>query len=215
MSGTGAWAWLIPAWLVYFGVHSALASLACKRWLARRWPGSVRWYRLFYNGLALLLLVPIAGLLWRFPGPMLWQWPGPWGWLADGLALLAVAGFVLTTRWYDSGEFLGTRQLRQAAPAEDGGRLRISPFHRYVRHPWYSLGLVIVWSRDMNAAMLVSALAISAYFVVGSRLEEAKLIVFHGEAYRRYRRAVPALLPRPWRRLSAAQARDLETGSRR
>ncbi len=61
----------------------------------------------------------------------------------------------------------------------------------------------------MNAARLVSALAITAYFVIGSRLEEGKLMDRFGEAYRRYRDRVPALVPRPWRVLSREEARRL------
>lgn len=205
------WLWLIPAWAVYFALHSTLASLAVKRRVERRWPGAGRWYRLAYNGLAILLLLPIAVVLWRYPGPQLWAWQGPWFWLANGLALLALLAFYLSLRWYDTAEFLGTRQLgASAGGADQPGRLCISPFHRYVRHPWYSFGLVLVWTRDMNAAMLVSALAISAYFVIGSRLEERKLIAFHGRAYRDYAAAVPGLLPRPWRHLDSRSARRLE-----
>ena len=75
-----------------------------------------------------------------------------------------------------------------------------------MRHPWYSFGLVIVWTRDMNEAMLVSAIAITAYFVIGSRFEERKLIAVHGEAYRRYRQRVPALVPLPWKYLGSDEA---------
>jgi protein-S-isoprenylcysteine O-methyltransferase Ste14 len=78
--------------------------------------------------------------------------------------------------------------------------------HRYVRHPWYALGLVVVWTRSMDAAMLVTALAITVYLVIGSRLEERKLLVYHGEAYRRYMERVPGLIPLPWRRLKSGEA---------
>jgi hypothetical protein len=93
----------------------------------------------------------------------------------------------------------GLRDERLPRPRGAGGRrrhierdvFRLSTAHRHVRHPWYSFGLVIVWTRDMNAAMLVSALAITLYFVAGSRLEERKLIETHGDTYRRYRERVP------------------------
>jgi protein-S-isoprenylcysteine O-methyltransferase Ste14 len=47
----------------------------------------------------------------------------------------------------------------------------------------------------MDLSFLVSAALITLYFVVGSRLEEHKLIVDHGEAYARYRLLVPSLIP--------------------
>jgi len=113
-------------------------------------------------------------------------------------------------RAYDGGEFLGLRQLRAGTrTVEDQEAFRISPLHRYVRHPWYFLSLVIVWTRDMNAAMLLSAIVITAYFVVGSRLEERKLIAYHGERYRRYMEKVAGLVPLPWKVLSPEEAREL------
>jgi protein-S-isoprenylcysteine O-methyltransferase Ste14 len=92
---------------------------------------------------------------------------------------------------------------------EDQERFYISPLHRWVRHPWYFLGLVILWTRDMDGVRLVSSLVISGYFVIGSRLEERKLLVYHGERYRRYCQQVAGLLPLPWRYLTARQAERL------
>jgi protein-S-isoprenylcysteine O-methyltransferase Ste14 len=96
----------------------------------------------------------------------------------------------------------------------DQERLRISPLHRFVRHPWYSLGLIIIWSRDMTEAWLITCVLATLYFIFGSRLEEAKLMRYHGEAYRRYRAAVPALLPLPWRYLSGEESARLLASAR-
>jgi protein-S-isoprenylcysteine O-methyltransferase Ste14 len=49
----------------------------------------------------------------------------------------------------------------------------------------------------------------TAYFVVGSWLEERKLTACHDEVYRRYIAAVPGLLPLPWKFLSVADANAL------
>lgn len=202
---------VIGAWLSYFLLHSLLASLAAKRLVARRWPGLMPAYRLFFNILAMLLLIPPLWLTYRWDGPWLWRWEGPWWWLANGLALLALALFWWSLRWYDSGEFIGLRQWRrQERRVEDQERFHVSPLHRWVRHPWYSLGLVLVWTRDMNLALLWTAILITLYFVVGSRLEERKLMTYHGRAYARYRERVPGLIPRPWRHLSREEAEALE-----
>jgi protein-S-isoprenylcysteine O-methyltransferase Ste14 len=201
---------LALTWLAYFALHSLLASLGLKRWVARERPGWMRVYRLAYNAMALLLLVPPLWLTYSERGPWLWEWTGFGWWLANGLAALAALGFLWSLRWYDGAEFLGLRQWREGVrTAEDQERFHLSPLHRYVRHPWYSLGLVIVWTRDMDLAFLVTAMMITLYFVAGSRLEERKLLVYHGEAYRRYRRLVPSLVPSPWKFLSREQAHRL------
>lgn len=215
MSGTGGLLALAASWLIYAAIHSLLASHAVKRRLAARCPQCLSGYRLFYNLLAVGLLPVPLWLTLTVPGESLWQWQGPWAWLANGLALLALVGFFYSLRFYDGSGFLGLRQLRQGHRTLDEPEgLCISPLHRWVRHPWYSLGLVILWTRDMDAPLLLTTLLITAYFVLGSRLEERKLLAQYGEAYARYRAAVPGLVPRPWRHLSAAQAAHLEQQAR-
>lgn len=201
---------LLAAWLLYFTLHSVLASLWLKHRVAARWPYLMPAYRLGFNLLALVGLVPPLWLTFSLPGPRLWAWTGAAAWIANGLALAALAGFLWSLRWYDGAEFLGLRQWRASERrVEDQERLHISPLHRFVRHPWYSLGLVLVWTRDMNPGLLLSSLAITGYFLLGSRLEERKLIVYYGDRYRHYRSRVPALIPLPWRHLSRAEAREL------
>lgn len=199
--------WLVVGWGLYFGIHSLLASLPAKAWLAQRRPQWLPAYRLVYNGIALLLLLPLLALLARWQGPSLWTWDGLWGWIANGLALLAGVGFLWSLRYYDGAAFLGLRQWRQRlGTVADQERFTLSPLHRFVRHPWYSLGLVLIWTRDMDPALLISALMLTFYCLLGSRLEEQRLLVYHGEVYRRYRERVPGLIPLPWRHLTSAEA---------
>ena len=58
--------------------------------------------------------------------------------------------------------------------------------------------------------VLLSAIAITLYFIIGSRWEERKLIAYHGEIYRRYRQQVPGLIPLPWRYLNRIEAEALQ-----
>lgn len=202
-------------WLAYFAIHSSLASLTVKYWIADRCPRCMAGYRLLFNTLALVLLIPPLWLSHAWHGDPLWSWNGIWAWLANGLALMALAGFFWSLRYYDGAEFLGLRQWReQAQGVEDQEHFQISPLHRFVRHPWYFLGLVLVWTRDMDPAFLVTALAVTAYFVVGSRLEERKLLSYYGEVYRRYRASVPGLWPLPWRYLDRRSAQALVASAR-
>ena len=133
--------------------------------------------------------------------------------IANGLALAAVAGFFYTLRDYDGSEFLGLRQwLNQTRTVEDQECFHLTAAHRFVRHPWYFFSLVILWTRDMSAAMLLSALVMTAYFIVGSRMEERKLIAYHGERYLRYMGKVAGLVPLPWKTISKAEAFALVSG---
>ncbi len=206
---------LLALWLAYFAFHSALASLAAKRRVAAAYPGAMPYYRLGFNIVAAILLLPVLWFSYRHPGPMLWRWQGLGAWFADGLALAALFGFWRSLKAYDMDEFLGLRQWKtHTRRVEDQEHFHLSPFHRFVRHPWYFFGLTLIWTRDMNAAQLLSSAAISLYFLVGSRLEEKKLLVYHGEVYRRYMAQVPGLIPLPWKWLRAGEAQALSQMAR-
>ncbi len=199
---------ILSAWLAYFALHSLLAASPIKAIAARRWPQLMPGYRVFYNAVATLALLPILWLVYSTESAWLWQWRGAWAWLSRAVALAAILCFIFSARSYNLGEFIGLRQL-QARNNDVAESFRISFFHRFVRHPWYCFALALIWTRDINAPLLVSALAITIYFVVGSMLEEQKLIASYGDSYRRYKAAVPGLIPLPWKTLSADEAREL------
>lgn len=207
--------YIIALFLAYFAIHSLTASLWLKQLVARRLPGLVPYYRLIFNALALLLAIPLVWVVWRFPGEPLWQWQGIAFYVANGLALLAALAFVYSLKMYDMAEFWGMRQLREhIAEVKDLEQFKISPFHRFVRHPWYAMLLVLLWTRDMSTTQLLTYTLITLYLVIGSRLEERKLIAYHGEPYRRYRARVPGLIPLPWKYLRAAEATAIQEEAR-
>jgi len=205
---------LVPlgiAFVVYFVMHSLLASLWFKRWVHHRWPHLMHAYRLTYNFLAILLLIPLLLFMQQNPGPLVWQWTGWLAWLMKGLTVAATLGFVWSLKSYDNRVFLGVTQWRNRhRETEDPERLHISTLHRFVRHPWYFFFIVILWTQDLHLAQLVVYSLITVYFVIGSRMEERKLIAHYGEAYREYIRQVPGLIPLPWRWLNKEEASHLE-----
>ena len=207
---------LALAWLLYFVIHSILASLLVKTWVARHWRGFMPWYRLFFNALASLLILLPLYMTFTASGEPLWAWRGGWFYLANGVALVAGLGFFLSLRFYDGAEFIGLRQLRNRQHrVEDQESFQLSPLHCYVRHPWYFLGLILMWTRDMPPAMLLTAISATLYFVIGTYLEERKLVVYYGDVYRQYQLRVPALIPLPWRHLDRESAERLISQARR
>jgi len=167
-------------------------------------------YRLAFNVLAVLLLAVPLGLTLNGSGPWIWRWSG----LASGVAVVlsaaAVVGFLWSLKFYDGSEFLGLRQFKERnTSVDDQEQFQLSPLHRWVRHPWYFFALVIIWTRDMNLEMLITAILMTVYFIIGSRLEERKLLRYHGEIYRRYREQVPGLVPLPWKYLRDSDVKTL------
>lgn len=196
------------AWAIYGALHSLLASHFFKGWIVSRWPERARNYRLAYNLLAIGLLIPMLVVTEWAADDWLWRWQDAWAWVAHAITGLVVLGFAWSSRAYDMREFLGLDTGHTAQPPRFG----LSPLHRWVRHPWYALGLVWLWTRDMDSARLAAALTISVYIWVGAYLEDIKLERELGERYRDYRARVPGLLPRPWRVLSRVDFERLRHG---
>ncbi len=177
------------AWLSFAAAHSWLAGPAGRRWLWRR---AGQGHRLLYNGLAVAHLGLVALVGWIVLGNAT-----PYGW-AETLAplrwLMVLAGagiMVLGGRQYDLKRFVGLR------PDVDREPLHLDGLHRYVRHPLYSAGMVILWGLVHDPYSFATALWGSAYLVIGSRFEERRLLHLHGDTYYAYRQRVPAFLP--WR----------------
>lgn len=200
---------LVLFWIIYFSLHSLFASLTLKSWFYQRFPQSQHYYRLVYNLLSGLLLLPLLVLTLRLSDGqvLLLNWQGGWYWLAKGLSVGAIVLFIISTRFYDMSYFLGLAQLQANTPTETA--FKLSPFHRFVRHPWYSLGLVVIWTHNMDIYLFSSALVCTLYIMIGVYFEEKKLCHEYGTLYQRYTQAVPALVPRPWRYLTNEQATHL------
>ena len=208
---TQQYIWLLAIGLIaFFILHSVLASVFVKQKLEQGSPFIVKYYRLFYNLLAVVLFMPLAFVMRTYSGPVLWSWDPPYSLLADALAVCAILAFIWTLRGYDMLEFMGIRQLSSKnVSVYDQGAMHISTLHRYVRHPWYTLILVMLWTRNIHVAQLVAYSLVTLYFVIGSRLEEKKLIIYYGDAYKQYMKKVPGLIPIPGRHINKQEAQDL------
>jgi methanethiol S-methyltransferase len=206
---TSALPWLAAAsWVGYGAMHSLLAANKIKNKLAATAPGFAPYYRITFNLIAILLLLIPLLLTKMDSGLPLWQWPLSLNWLPNCMALLAVAGFIWSLKYYDLREFAGFLN-KNKHNGFDIAKLKISPLHRFVRHPWYFFMLVIIWTREMNTTQLVSAVVITLYLIIGSRLEENKLIEQFGDSYRNYRSKVCGLIPLPWKILGKEDQRKI------
>lgn len=191
---------LIGYWASYFLLHSLFASNRSKKWVAAKRPGFP--YRIVYNLSFVILLLPGLRLLYGRHWPILWEIEGFWIYVARFSQLLAVSGFLASLRHYDMKAFLGLK-------GEASENFNISPFHRYVRHPWYFFALVLLWSQGMDEGRLAFSVLATVYLFLGSMHEEAMLIGRFGGKYEAYRKKVPALFPLPWKHLGKEEAETL------
>lgn len=182
--------------IIYGGVHSLLASLWAKA-QARRWfgPAADRWFRLLYNFLAVVLLLPVLILPVILIDKQIYSIHMPWKVIALAGQALAVVILIVGLKQTGISAFAGIRQL--FAPEDvDPPRLVTGGLYRYVRHPLYTAGLLFIWLNPlMTWNLLALNLGLTAYIVVGAYFEERKLEREFGEAYRVYKQKTPMLIP--------------------
>jgi len=187
-------------WAGWCFLHSFLISDPVVGWWRRRLGRRFAWYRLGYVLFSLLTLVPAVFFQFSVPQHLLFSWRG--GFQILRILMLALAGalFWAGARAYDMKWFLGVAQVSRSSSGEveDKPGLAMDGVLRWVRHPWYSGGILFLWAvDDITTVGLAAKVVLSAYLVVGASLEERKLLRLHGESYEAYRQQTPMFIPRP------------------
>ena len=153
----------------------------------------MKFYRLLYNIIAVISIVPVLYLMSSLPNKSLYQVPAPWSTLMlAGQAISALFLFVAVMQT-DLLSFAGLRQLIEE---ERPGGLVTRGLYRSVRHPLYTFSLLILWlvpSMSLNSFIVYAILTV--YVLIGIFFEERKLLREFGGAYEQYRSVTPMLIP--------------------
>ncbi len=195
MNESGFW-WILAAIAFYGLVHSLLASLRAKA-LAQRIFGAAanRFYRLFFNAVALLTFVPLLALVAGLPDQTLYSIPFPWLWLSRAVQLLGVIGLIAGVLQTGVANFIGIEQIIDPAKSEQR-RMTVNGLYRWLRHPLYTCGILIIWLTPiMTWNVLAFNIAATLYMTIGALFEERKLRLEFGAAYAEYARRTPMLIP--------------------
>jgi protein-S-isoprenylcysteine O-methyltransferase Ste14 len=195
---------LIVLWCLWCIVHSAMIALRVTDYLKARLGDRYRFYRLVFNGVSIVTLAPLLFYSRQIDAPVLYEWHGPLLWLKLALLAVAMGLFTIGALKYDMLSFAGIRQLRSGnrhAVMSETGAIDSTGILSLVRHPWYLAALFFIWSDDARITMpsLIVDLILTVYVVCGTLLEERKLVIELGDAYRQYQKRVPMLFPTHWR----------------
>ena len=185
-----SWAWIWLSGLAFSLAHSFLASRACKSWFYGR--GLVEpYYRLFYSIFAVITTAVWVWFIHRQPDMPLYQTDGVVEVLLLGLQLLGLLMVLAAFQPIDGLAFLGLRKAGEGM--ED---FVVKGVYRYVRHPMYTgVMLILLAMPEQTYNGLCFSLAVCAYFVIGSRFEEKRMLKAD-PGYAQYQASVPAFIPR-------------------
>ena len=188
-------------WSAYLALHSFMISITVTGFLKRILGDRFRFYRLFFNLVAAATLVPVLMYTGRLKEPEFFTWDGylailKWTIFTGGILLFGAG-----SRHYSFLRFLGIRQIREGSAhslMNWSGRLDSSGVLGLIRHPYYSGVILLFWSSNLDVTQLIVNIVVTVYVVIGTLLEERKLLIEFGERYQEYQNRVSMLLPWKW-----------------
>ena len=189
--------WLILSAVLAYGLlHSLLASLKAKvRIRHLSGPASDRWFRLAYNFIAFITLIPILFLPILLIDKEIYAIPYPWIIATLTVQLCALVFLIIGLLQTGITSFIGLRQ-RFLPEVNQPPRLVTGGLYKYVRHPLYTAGLIIIWLLPvLTWNLLALNLGLTAYIFIGAYFEERKLMLEFGRPYAEYRQRTPMLIP--------------------
>lgn len=192
---------LAVLWILWCVVHSGMISVTATGYLKRRLGRRFCIYRLVFNLVAVATLMPVIAFERSLQGPILFRWEGFWILFQVLLLISAVLLFLAGAKHYDLLQFSGLRQLKTGSSHNaltETGELDPTGILHITRHPWYLGAILFIWTRDVNTSALVTNIILTLYLIVGTVLEERKLLIEYGEDYRRYQKSVSMLIPIKW-----------------
>ena len=186
-------------WIGYCALHSYLISIRFTNLMIRRLRNCYAFYRLFYILISLALLIPLI----KYAGQADTRIIVTYGYPFSILRYALIAGSLIMFFYafffnYDSLSFFGIRQilnLNKSMKAEPSTDLRKNGLLGIMRHPMYFALIIFLWCGTFRVMDIIVNAILTVYIVIGTRLEEKKLIQEFGDTYIKYQQEVPMLIP--------------------
>jgi protein-S-isoprenylcysteine O-methyltransferase Ste14 len=190
---------IILLWAGYCALHSFLISVRFTAMMNRLLKKYYAFYRLFYILISLALIIPLL----RYGDRVDTQIIITYGLPLTILRYILTAGSLIMFFWafffdYDSLSFFGIRQIlhmNKTKEADAPGELKRNGLLGLMRHPMYLALIIFIWCQTSRVVDIVVNTVLTVYVVIGTILEERKLVLEFGDNYVRYQREVPMLIP--------------------
>ena len=191
---------LVIWWLVFFAVHSIIASSYLKNKINDLSPVFKSYYRIIFNLVSTVLLLPIVYEYYILPSEVVFTTT-----LVYQIAgsLLSVAGVYIVVdgfKNYRTDEFIGTYQIKNHHDFHPS-KLSRDGWNGIVRHPLYLGGILLIIGLFIIIPTIklgLTAILVIVYLYIGTIWEEEKLKSEFGSDYEAYKREVSMLIPIKW-----------------
>lgn len=198
------WIIILLGMLIFAGLHTLSASQSFKQAIRKRVSERVYhgFYRAGYNLFSVITLLPVAFGLSMGEG-IIWQIPESEQIFTTVLVIIqtiGTIGMIISLIQIDLLRFIGIKQIwayfkGDILPLADEP-LQRKGLYKIVRHPLYFFALLSIWFVPvMSDIQFLFTLTATAYFVIGSRWEEQRMVNSYGQDYIDYQQSVPWLIP--------------------
>lgn len=184
-------------WIAYCLLHSFLISTSFTNLMTRLLKDYYAFYRMFFVIISVVLLIPLIDYTNRLDNNIIINYSLPLNIILYTLTL----GSLLMFFWafffdYDSLSFFGIRQMMNfGKKINPSGELKRDGLLGVVRHPMYFALIVYLWCQVFTVSDIIVNIVLTIYVIMGTIIEEKKLILEFGNAYVKYQKEVPMLIP--------------------
>ena len=186
-------------WAGYCALHSFLISIRFTNVMTRLLKNYYAFFRLFYVIFSFVLLLQVIDYTSRLDDKIIITYTEPW----SIIRYVLMSGSLLMFFWafffnYDSLSFFGIRQIlnfgkvKKVNPSEE---LKKNGLLGVTRHPMYLALIIYLLCQNFRMADIVANIILISYVIIGTKLEEKKLVLEFGDAYLKYQQEVPMLIP--------------------
>ena len=186
-------------WTGYVSLHSFLISIRFTNLMTRLLKKYYAFFRLFYVTISFILLIPLINYTSQLDDKVIITY----GSTVSIIRYILISGSLLMFFWafflnYDSLSFFGIRQIlnlgkekkiNQTEGIKKNGLLGI------MRHPMYLALIIYLWCQTFRVVDIVTNSLLTIYVIIGTILEERKLVLEFGDEYIKYKKEVPMLIP--------------------
>ena len=186
-------------WAAYCTLHSYLISIAFTNLMMRKLKKYYAFYRIFYVLLSFVLLIPLINYSGQIDDKVIIVYSHAMSVVRYALAWGSVGMFAWAFFFnYNALSFFGIRQILNLNKEKDksaDGELKRNGLLGVMRHPMYFALLLFLWCHTFRMLDIIVNIVLTIYIIIGTRLEERKLILEFGETYIGYKDEVPMLIP--------------------
>ena len=190
---------LSSIWAGYCFVHSFLISIRFTKYLTRTLKSYYAFYRLFYVLFSLVTLIWLINYAAQFDNEIVIRYSQLWSIIRQVLTWASLLMFFWAFFFnYDSLSFFGIRQILNYGKVNQIDRseeIKKNGLLSLTRHPMYLALIIYLWCQTFTIADIIVNTILTIYVIIGTILEEKKLVLEFGEAYRKYQQEVPMLIP--------------------